>query len=320
VRLSIVAPVFNEEAHIGEFIDRCLGSARACQLTSFEIVLVNDGSHDRSAQVIRSKIREHPGLVKLVELSRNFGQQSAFHAGLSLASGDIVVTLDADLQDPPEVIPRLVDKALQGFDVVYARRVGKSGGSWGASGHTGIKAFGAYLFHWLMSSRKSNALPRDVGEFRCMRQEFVKHLLDFSEYTIFLPGLAAYLSSSTAFVEYQRERRDNRSVTSLRSLTSRALDALTSFSIMPINAILVLSSIAWLLPLVVALWIAVRFVALAHTPSDLDVLLLLGLIMWCCTLSILAVIAHYLGRAFLESKRRPRYIVNSVIEKLEDHG
>jgi len=318
VKLSIVAPVYNEERHIAAFVDRCIAAVSPGPLADFEIVIVNDGSRDATAQIVRQKIRDHPGTIKLVELSRNFGQQSAFHAGLSLASGDIVVTLDSDLQDPPEVIPKLVDKLLQGFDVVYARRVGVRGGHWGASGHTGLKALGAYLFHQLMSTRRRDRLPRDVGEFRCMRREFVNHLLSFSEYTIFLPGLAAYLGFDPGFVEYRREQRADRARTSTRSLTARALDATTSFSIMPINLILILGVVAWSLPLIVAVWIGIQFAAFGRPPSALLLVAFFGLVAWCCTLSILSVIAHYVGRTFLESKHRLRYVVKSVVEKPAD--
>jgi glycosyltransferase involved in cell wall biosynthesis len=319
VKLSIVAPVYNEERYVANFVDRCLAAVSSGPLPDFEIVIVNDGSRDSTAQIVRRKIRDHPGVIKLVELSRNFGQQSAFHAGLSLASGDVVVTLDSDLQDPPEVIPKLVDKLLEGFEVVYARRVGVDGGHWGASGHTGVKALGAYLFHRLMSSRRRDRLPRDVGEFRCMRREFVNHLLSFSEYTIFLPGLAAYLGFDAGFIEYRREQRADRARTSTRSLTARAVDATTSFSIMPINLILILSIVAWSLPLMVAVWIGVQLVAFGRSPSGLLILALLGLVAWCYTLSMLSVIAHYLGRTFLESKRRLRYVVKGVIEKPVDN-
>ena len=317
MKLSIVAPVYNEERHVGVFIDRCLAAASRGPLPDFEIVIVNDGSRDSTAQVVRQKIWDHPGAIKLVELSRNFGQQSAFHAGLTHASGDVVVTLDSDLQDPPEVIPKLVDKLLEGFDVVYARRIGVGGGHWGASGHTGVKALGAYLFHQLMSTGRKDRLPRDVGEFRCMRREFVNHLLSFSEYTIFLPGLAAYLGLHAGFVEYRREQRVDRARTSTRSLTARALDATTSFSIMPINLVLILSAVAWSLPLILAVWIGLQF-AFGRSPSAVLVLALLGLVAWCCTLSILSVIAHYVGRTFLESKHRLRYVVKAVVEKPGD--
>ena len=199
--LSIVAPVHNEEELVGEFVERTLAAARVSGVPDFELILVNDGSRDRSSEIILDKIKHYPGLIKLVELSRNFGQQAAYHAGLSFARGDLVVTLDSDLQDPPELIPELVKKMGDGFDIVYARRVPAQGGSWGASGHTGFKSLGAFLFHLLMSRRKTAPIPRNVGEYRCMRGEIVQRLMQFSEYMIFLPGLVANLGFTVGAVK-----------------------------------------------------------------------------------------------------------------------
>jgi glycosyltransferase involved in cell wall biosynthesis len=313
--LSIVAPVFNEESHVAEFVDRCLSAGRACQVSSFELILVNDGSRDRSGEIIEEKIQENPGVVRLVELSRNFGQQPAFHAGLSVASGSMVVTLDSDLQDPPELIPSLVQKLREGFDLVYARRVSPNDGSFGASGHMGLRSVGAFLYHRLMSRVKTNPLPRDVGEYRIMTRELVNNLLEFSECLIFLPGLVAYLGFSVGFVEYVRCRRRDRPRTSLVHLTTRVMDALTTFSIMPINLIVFIGLAAWMLPLALTGWILVNLL-LGKLPTVVSMALLASLIAWCLTLSVLVIVAHYVGRIFLETKRRPRYFIKRSRDKV----
>lgn len=312
--LSIVAPVFNEEAHIAEFIDRCLVAAKACQVARVELILVNDGSWDRSGPIIEEAIRKNPGMVRLVELSRNFGQQPAFHAGLSVASGSMVVTLDSDLQDPPELIPDLVRKLNEGFDLVYARRVNAGGGSYGASGHTGLRSIGAFLFHRLMGRTKTNLLPSDVGEYRIMRRELVDNLLGFSERLVFLPGLVAYLGFNVGFVEYVRSQRRDRPRVSLVKLGTRAMDALTTFSIMPINLIMFVGIGVWGLPLALTGWILANLF-LGRPPTAVSLGLLLLLIAWCVTLSAVVIVAHYVGRIFLEIKQRPRYFIKRITDK-----
>lgn len=303
---------------MSEFVDRCVAAARACSLSVFEVILVDDGSRDRSREIIAQKIREYSGLVKLVELSRNFGQQSAFHAGLSLAAGDIVVTLDSDLQDPPELIPHLVEKMRDGHSVVYARRVSVAGGSWGASGHSGLKAVGAYAFHRLMSRMGSHPIASDVGEYRCMSRRVVDHLLEFPESAIFLPGLVAYVGFSTGYVEYVRQRRSDRAPTTLRRLTGRALDALTSFSVAPLVLVMPLAGAAWLVPAGILVWLLLDTLAFGRAFTATTLGWLLGSIAWCLTLSVLAVIAHYLGRIFIEIKRRPRYFLRRIVDKGND--
>lgn len=288
-------------------------AARVSGVSDFELILVNDGSRDRSSEVILEKVSQYPGLIKLVELSRNFGQQAAYHAGLSFAQGDLVVTLDSDLQDPPELIPKLVEKMGGGFDIVYARRVPARGGSWGASGHTGLKSLGAFLFHLLMSRRKSAPIPRNVGEYRCMRREIVEHLMQFSEYMIFLPGLVANLGFTVGAVDYLRQRRENRIQASVWTLTMRALDALTTFSVLPLNFILGVTCAAWLFPLAAVVWIAVDIVRLGEGPSLVALAWLAALTAWCVTLTTLGLIAHYLGRMFLEIKARPRYFIKRTV-------
>jgi dolichol-phosphate mannosyltransferase len=315
--LSVVAPVYNEEAHLAEFIERCVRAASACAGDEFEIVLVDDGSVDRSREVIREAMRRHPGSVKLLELSRNFGQQAAFHAGLAYARGDVIVTLDSDLQDPPEVIPRLVEKLAEGFDVVYARRVSARGKPWGASGHRGLKAFGAFMFHQLMSRTQSNPIPADVGEFRCLRRSLLDRLLEFPESMIFIPGLVAYLGFDAGFSHYMRGTRGDRAPTTLRHLTARALDALTTFSVTPTIIVMILGLAAWAAPLTVLVWAGWELL-LGPGLSVTTLTWLVGSAAWATVCFSLAVIAHYVGRIFIEVKRRPRYFIKRVVEKPDD--
>ncbi len=274
---------------------------------------MNDGSHDRSVEVILEKVRQHPGLIKLVDLSRNFGQQAAYHAGLSLAQGNLVVTLDADLQDPPELISDLVEKMTGGFDIVYGRRVPPGGHSWGASGHTGTKSLGAYLFHLIMSRRKHSPIPRNVGEYRCMRREIVQHLVEFPEYMIFLPGLVANLGFSTGAVDYVRQHRESQQQASVWSLSVPALDALTTFSVLPLSFIFALTCAAWVIPAVAGVWIGVNSLRTGGWPSLTALAWLAALVVWCVTMTTLGVIAHYLGRMFLEIKARPRYLIKRTV-------
>jgi glycosyltransferase involved in cell wall biosynthesis len=315
--LSIVAPVYNEEALVEEFIERVLAAARVTDVSEFELILVNDGSRDRTGDLIVEKMAEYPNIIRLVEFSRNFGQQAAFYAGLSFAQGDFVVTLDSDLQDPPEVIPKLVQKMREGFDIVYAKRVPVDGGNYGASGHTGLKSLGAYLFHLLMSRRRIAPIPRDVGEYRCMRRDMVQHLMDFSEYMIFLPGLVASLGFVVGTVDYVRQRRANRPQASVWTLAMRAFDALTTFSVLPLNFILGATLAAWLLPFAVALWMTVDIVAFGKGPSTFALTALAALTMWCVTLTAIGIMAHYLGRMFLEIKSRPRYFIKRTVGVIE---
>jgi glycosyltransferase involved in cell wall biosynthesis len=298
--LSVVVPVFNEEAGLAAFHARLV--AAMAGLGPWEVLYVNDGSQDGTLARLRA-LRAVDGRIGLVNLSRNFGKEPALTAGLDRARGAAVIVIDADLQDPPEVIPALVAGWRAGFDVVLARRRARAGEGW-------AKRAAAALFYRLMARVGDVAMPRDTGDFRLMSRRVVEAVRLLRERHRMMKGLFAWVGFPTTEVLYDRAPRlAGRSKWGWWKLWNLALDGVTGFTVMPLK-------VATWLGLAVALG-AVGFGAqvvvrtllygnpVAGYPSLMTVILFLGGVQ----LMTLGVIGEYLGRVFNETKGRPLYLV-----------
>ena len=301
VVLSVVVPVFNEAAGLAAFHAR-LAAAMQGVGESWEAIYVNDGSTDASLSVMQELRAANPH-VCLLNLSRNFGKEIAITAGLDHTAGQAVVVIDADLQDPPELISELVAGWRGGCDMVYAQRRRREGETW-------LKRTTARGFYRLMKHTGQVALPQDTGDFRLMSRRVVDAIGQMREQHRFMKGVFAWVGYPSMAVQYDRAPRHTGTTKwTYWRLWNLALEGITSFTVMPLK-------IATYLGLCVALLAFVYFVIIvvdtllygnpvAGYPSLLAVMLMLGAVQ----LVTLGIIGEYLGRVFNETKGRPLYLV-----------
>jgi dolichol-phosphate mannosyltransferase len=299
--LSVVAPVYNEEGTIEEFYSRVLA---ALEGVNFELVLVDDGSSDSSAAIL-DRLAESDPRVRLVYLSRNFGHQTALTAGLDHARGDAVVMLDADLQDPPELIPRMLDHWRGGCDVVYAVREQREGES-------RFKLSTAKWFYKLFDKLAQVELEHNSGDFRLLDRRPLDALLAMRERNRFLRGMTVWVGYTQAAVSYRRDPRyAGETKYTLSKMLKFSLDAISSFSHRPLQLATLLgfliSTLAFIaIPVVVVLRLSGSY--LPGFGSITIAILLLGGIQ----LIAIGIIGEYVGRIYDEVKGRPLYLVRAT--------
>ena len=298
---SVVVPAFDEAAGLPEF-HRRLSAVMDGLGAAWELVIVDDGSADATAAVASALHAADPR-VGVLRLSRNFGKEIATTAGLDHARGEAVILIDADLQDPPEVIPRLVAAWRQGYDMVYAQRRERRGETW-------LKRASAAAFYRLMRNWGEVALPEQAGDFRLMSRAVVGAVLSLRERHRFMKGVFAWVGFRSCGVPYSRAPRAvGHSKWSYWKLWNLALEAITSFSVLPLKLSTYLGLGVALFAAVFGGQLVVRTLLfgnqVAGYPSLMAVILFLGGVQ----LVSLGVIGEYLGRVFNETKRRPLYLV-----------
>ncbi len=304
VVISVIAPAYNEEAVLPEFHKRlsAVFDNLDCEL---EVVYVNDGSSDRTMEVLIG-LRNQDSRITLVDLSRNFGKEIAMTAGLDHASGDAVVVIDTDLQDPPELIPELVRQWRAGFDVVYAQRTEREGESW-------MKRTTASAFYRVIKRLSRVSIPQDTGDFRLMSRRSVDALLELREHHRFMKGLFAWVGFPQIAVPYRRDARfAGDTKWNYWKLWNFAIEGITSFTTVPLKIASYMGLLISLLAFVYAAFIIYKTLVFGEDvrgyPSMMVVVLLLGGIQ----LASLGVIGEYLGRMFNETKNRPLYVTQGL--------
>jgi glycosyltransferase involved in cell wall biosynthesis len=296
--LSVVAPVYNEQELVADFVSRTCAAAAEYE---FELVIVNDGSSDGTPALLDQIAAADPR-VRVIHLSRNFGHQAALTAGLEHAVGDVVVMIDADLQDPPELIPDMIAQWSQGADVVYAVRQQREG-------ETAFKLATASWFYRLFNKLAQVDLEPNSGDFRLLDRGALDALLTMTERSRFLRGMTVWVGFNQTAISYEREARNaGETKYTLRKMLRFSLDAITSFSHLPLQlatyAGLLSAGVAFIaIPVVIVLRIAGSY--LPGFGSITIAILLLGGIQ----LIALGVIGEYVGRIYDEVKHRPLYIV-----------
>ncbi len=301
-QLSVIIPIYNEQECLRELHQRL--SDVLDPLASSEIVFIDDGSSDDSAEILTQLADDDPR-VKVLRFSRNFGHQLAVLAGLEHCRGQRAVIIDADLQDPPELITDMIAKADEGYDVVYAKRRHRSGESW-------FKRTSAFLFYRVLRGMSQVNIPADTGDFRLIGRPVIDALIACGDQRPFLRGLCSWLGFRQTHILYDRQSRfAGDTHYSLRKMLRLAGDGVVSFSLAPLHAGLWIGLVMFLVGLVMLLIEGV-VAPFAHVPGWLwlanVILLLFGL-----NLMMLGGMAIYLGRVFLQSLRRPRYIVSHRI-------
>jgi len=306
--ISIVIPVWNEEESIAPLMSRLRPLADASVLP-WQLVFVNDGSSDRTEEKLIAALDSWPDWL-LVSLSRNFGQQPAYRAGLDVATGSAVVFLDADLQDPPEFIPEMIRLWQDGAKLVVGQRRSRA--------ESGVRRLLFDLFHVVFHRLTAGAMPKDSGTFGLMDRVIVDELKRMPELNLFLPAMRCWVGHRRETVWYDRAVRPGAPKQSLGKLFSYAWDGITSFSILPLRVISFLGALISLAGFAYALTlIVVRVLQLFGYFPDLNVLgfttlavavLFLGGIQLLC----LGLIGEYLAKVYREVKRRPPYIIETI--------
>ncbi|HET7575493.1 MAG TPA: glycosyltransferase family 2 protein [Sphingomicrobium sp.] len=303
--LSIVVPCFNEEACLGELHQRLTAAAQASAGEDYEIVLVNDGSRDSSWSIMRRMAAADPHLMA-VNLSRNHGHQLALTAGLDLCRGEAILIVDADLQDPPELLPEMMRVMREeGADVVYGVRKSRSG-------ETAFKRATAHGFYRLLSRATDVDIPLDAGDFRLMSRRALDALLAMPEQARFIRGMVAWIGFRQVPFPYDRQQRFA-GVTKypLSKMIRFALDALTGFSSAPLK--LASQFGIWLSigSVVLILYIAYAWLT-GMSIQGWTSLMLIVVVIGAVQMFVLGLMGEYIGRLYNESKRRPLYIVQEV--------
>ena len=308
--ISIVIPIYNEAGILPELLRRLHAVITAHTQYEWQVIMVNDGSADQSEALLREAIETHPWLTVL-HLSRNFGHQKAISAGMDYATGNAVIVMDGDLQDPPEVIPELITKWQSGFEVIYATRETRVG-------ETPFKLITASLFYRLLQKLSDVYIPLDTGDFRLMDRKVLNALVSMRERNRFILGMVSWIGFRQTALFYQRaERPGGKSKYTLNRMLRFAIDGLLSFSTVPLQLI---STLGYIISLASFLTIAVVILIRVLTPwhvqegwaSLMAVLLLLGGIQ----LVAIGVIGEYLGRIYDEVRQRPLYLIRRIDGRL----
>ena len=303
--LSVVVPAYNEDAVLDHFHRRMGALFDALPAYRCEMIFVNDGSHDGTQAAIERLCRSDPRVAG-VHLSRNFGKEIAITAGLDHATGDAVAVIDADLQDPPELLVEMLRHWEGGYDMIYAKRRHREGESW-------LKKATAHAFYRLMNKLSRVDMPPDTGDFRLMSRRAVDALLRMREQHRFMKGLFAWVGFRSLAVEYDRgPRADGTSKFNYWQLWNLALEGITSFTIAPLKLATYLGLATAALAFSYGTWIIVKTLVYGESVRGYPTLMVTVLFLGGVQLFFTGVLGEYLGRVFDESKRRPLYFAQEV--------
>jgi glycosyltransferase involved in cell wall biosynthesis len=304
--ISVVAPAYNEQEVLAEF-HRRVTAVLAGLGCDYEIVLVNDGSRDNTLALMHTLRAQDPH-VSVVDLSRNFGKEIALSAGLDHTKGEIVVVLDSDLQDPPELIPQMLEIWREGYDVVYGTRTVRDGETW-------FKKLTARYFYRLIQQVSRVAIPKDTGDFRLMSRRAVAALTTLREEHRFMKGLFAWIGYPAKALPYRRDpRAAGETKWNYWKLWNLAIEGITSFTVAPLKVSTYLGLIVAVLSLAYAVFVIWKALVYSDPvrgyPSLMTVILFLGGVQ----LISVGLLGEYVGRIFNEVKRRPLYLVNRLLD------
>ncbi|MBN2174262.1 MAG: glycosyltransferase family 2 protein [Bacteroidales bacterium] len=308
--LSVVIPVFNEQEILGELHERLVKSVSGIT-EDFELVFVDDGSHDRTFQRLIQITQSDPR-VRYIRFSRNFGHQIAVTAGLDNCRGKVIVIIDGDLQDPPELIPELYSKYKEGYKVVYARRRKRKG-------ETFFKKFTAKIFYRLLKRITSVDIPLDTGDFRLVDREIVEYLKKMPEQNKFLRGQIAWMGFSQTFVEFERDsRKTGKTQYSLRKMFRLAMDGITAFSDTPLKFATTIGFFVSLMAFVIILYALFSHFVLNRTITGWTSLIISTMFIGGIQLLAIGIIGEYISRINTNMRNRPLYIIEQTnIEKAQ---
>jgi len=303
-RISLAVPLYNEQDVVPFFLTRATAVLDRLEGGPHEIVLVDDGSSDRTLEILEAAARLDSRLV-VVALSRNFGHQTALAAALDHVSGDAVVLMDGDLQDPPEAIPTLVDTHCKGYDVVYVQRVNRKERWW--------LRLCYYIFYRILAALSATQLPLDAGDFGLMSRRVVDEIRRMPEHHRYLRGMRSWVGFRQIGIPIERSARQLGSTKySPLKLLKLASDGIFAFSIVPLRAAAIMGSTAIALSFLFAMY-AVYAKFWLHSPQGFTAILVVMTFLSGVNLFFLGIIGEYVGRVYEEAKARPHYVVRKVI-------
>jgi len=307
---SIIVPLFNEELVIKESYRRLKGVMDSVK-ENYEIIFMNDGSIDETRDIVENICREDEK-IKLVNFSRNFGHQAAITAGMDLSSGDAIIVIDADLQDPPEVIPEMIGKWKEGYEVVYAKRIKREG-------ETFLKKFTAKTFYRILKSMTSIDIPVDTGDFRLIDRKVCDALISLPERNRYVRGLVSWVGYKQTFVEMTRQERfAGETKYPFKKMLKLAFDGITSFSYKPLVIAGYFGGLTFLVGLISLMGVIIRNLVNHTKIFNFGLIIAINLLMFGLIFISIGIMGEYIGRIFDESKARPNYIIASTISYKKD--
>ncbi|WP_397474994.1 glycosyltransferase family 2 protein [Pusillimonas sp.] len=306
-KLSVVIPLYNEQEVVTLMYERLTVVLTGLQV-AYELVLVDDGSRDDTPAMMR-RLAEDDAAVTAVLLSRNFGKEAALTAGLAHAVGAAVVIMDADLQDPPELIPKMVQAWKQGADVVCMRRSSRAGETW-------FKRYSAHHFYRMLNAVSDVEIPPDTGDFRLLSRKAIHALQQLNERNRYMKGLFAWIGLPTTVIEYDRMPRvAGTTKWNYVRLFSLAFQGITSFSTAPLRLVIAGGLLTAFLGIVFALWIVAKALFFGEPvqgyPSLISMITFLG----GAQLLSIGLLGEYIGKTYYETKQRPVYLVHDVVKR-----
>jgi glycosyltransferase involved in cell wall biosynthesis len=305
--LTVVVPAYNEEQALPLFHNQLNAVLNSLPINK-EILYIDDGSTDHTWEVLQ-QLKNQDASVSLLQLSRNFGKEIALTAGLDHAKGDAIIVIDADLQDPPELIPQLLEKWQQGYDIVYAKRIGREGESL-------LKKVTAYTFYRIMKRATKVKIPEDTGDFRLLSRRAAEALKTLREQHRFMKGLFAWIGFPQAFILYHRQSRvAGKTKWNYWQLWNFAIEGITSFTIAPLKYATYIGILTSFLSFIYATVVMTKTLLFGNPTPGYSSLMVAILFLSGVQLMTLGIIGEYLGRMFNEVKNRPLYLIQNYSPK-----
>ncbi|CCO22197.1 glycosyltransferase family 2 protein [Maridesulfovibrio hydrothermalis] len=306
ILLSIIIPVYNEEDVLCMFMKRVSEVIKKIHNIKAEYIFINDGSTDDTLINLIALKKTYPQ-IKIIDLSRNFGKEAAMTAGLQYANGSIIIPIDADLQDPPELIPEMISKWQEGFDVVLAHRSNRDSDSF-------LKRFTARCFYWLNNKISTPHIPDNVGDYRLISRPVVDALNTLPESKRFMKGLFAWVGFKTTQVDYVRdERAAGESKFNGWKLWNFALEGLTSFGTVPLRIWTYVGALVAGISFILTLKILIQVIFLGIDVPGYASIMVAVTFLGGLQLIGIGTLGEYLGRAYMETKNRPIFIVRKIL-------
>jgi len=300
-KLSIILPIYNEAGNIGILYIRLKEIISNIPNICYEIIFVDDGSKDESWLLIK-ELGQYDSCVKGITFSRNFGQQAALTAAYEYASGDVIISMDADMQDPPETIFDMVDQWRKGFDIVYARRINRED-SW-------LKTWTAWIYSRILEAVSDVKIPADVGDFRLLDRKVVNALLSCSERNLYWRGIVAWVGFKSTFVHFKRPlRHSGKTGYTWKKLIKIAVDGVTSFSLFPLKIAAFVGSFVILTGILMFLYVTYDSLFRNVFYPLFKWLVIIIYIFMGIQMLLLWLIGEYIGRIYEQQKGRPRYLI-----------
>lgn len=309
-KITILIPAYNEEESLGALYERISKIMNSMTNYEFELLFVNDGSRDKTLSMIK-ELRAYDSRVCYVDFSRNFGKEIAMIAGLDYTTGDCVIIMDADLQDPPELIPQMVELWEQGYDDVYAKRKSRAGETW-------LKKFTSKMYYKVLQSLTNVEIQKDTGDFRLLDRRCINALRRMRESGRCSKSMFSWIGYNKKEILYDRDPRfAGQTKWNYKKLIDLAIDGITSFTTSPLRIATYVSIPTFLALFIYFIYVIIKCIKLNVAIQAFQAIILLILFFAGLQIILLGIIGEYLGRIFNESKNRPLYLVNEYNGKKE---